>query len=266
METNQVHENLVNAGNVLPANASLLNLLRDPNKTSEKYVSSDDITLVNSLNARGWSIFDYKQVRAQDQSRQQFKSYIASYHNPSLPSLGEEGKLTLLQRNAKDGSKSLEFMIGFYRAVCANGLIVGSSAIPTIKVRHTKALPEQVEGITKLVFDKLPEVQDRILTMKGIHLTEAQAKQFASAAVQLRFPDDPNSLKVEDVLRANRNADQDSSLWTTFNRCQENLIKPVGLVKTTQDNKNRKITGVKNIELYTKINQGLWSLAETYIN
>ncbi len=145
-------------------------------------------------------------------------------------------------------------------------MIVGTSAIPTIKVRHTKSLPEQVDSIAKLVFDKLPEVQDRILNMKGVNLTDTQIREVASEAIKMRFPEDPNSLNVEEVLRVRRTEDNSPSLWTTYNRLQENLIKPVGLLKTTKDNKVRKITGVKNIELYTRINQGLWDLAEAYIN
>ena len=73
-------------------------------------------------------------------------------------------------------------------------------------------------------------------------------RKFAIEAASLRFaPEEVNS-RVEDLLRVSRLEDEGNNLWAVYNRVQENL---------THD--------VRNPNMDIKLNQQLFTLAESYI-
>jgi len=261
----ELYNELVSAGNKLPVVASLLNLNRDPSRTSEKYKSTDDIAVVKQLNDAGWFVSSYKQVKAHDSAKQQFKGYQATYTNQNFPSLNNEGSLTLVQRNSKDGLKPFTFNIGFYRIVCTNGLIVGKDLFTPVHVKHIGDLPGQVKEIVHQATNVLPNVYERVNAMQDRVLTDDEALELASKAAQLRF-DDKNTINPFSLLLTRRHADQGNSLWKVFNRVQENLINSNRFFKVTDTNgKKRAARNIKDIELSYKINTNLWGLSESYL-
>lgn len=261
-----VHDELTRMGNTLPPTASLLNLDRDPSRTSEKYKTTDDIAVVKQLNSLGWFIQSYKQVKAHDINKAPYKGYVATYHNPSFPKFGTEGNLTLLQRNSKDGLKRFSFSIGFYRFVCENGLIVGTDLFEPIGIKHVGDLPSQVESVVMRAATSLPDIYDRMSAMQTTILTNDEIMEFAKRSLTLRFKEGERAVEVQDIIKPRRTDDNHSDLWHVFNRVQENLINTDKSFKSTSsEGKQRAVRSVRNIDLSFKVNTGLWSLAETFI-
>jgi len=260
------HSELVAAGNNLPATASLLNNDRDPTRTSEKYKTTDDVSVVKQLNSLGWFIQSYKQVKAHDSAKAPFKGYIATYKNDNFPAFGNEGNLTLLQRNSRDGIKKFQFSMGFYRLVCTNGLIVGTDIFEPISIKHVGDLPSQVDAIVMQASTALPDVYDRITAMLGTTLTQDETVEFAKRAASLRFKDGDRSVDPASLLLARREQDKGFDLWHVFNRVQENLINSDKNFKTTnKEGKTRAVRSVSNIDLTYNVNRDLWSLSETFV-
>jgi len=67
------------------------------------------------------------------------------------------------------------------------------------------------------------------------------------------------------MLRVRRSEDRDDSLWTSFTRIQENVIRG-GLhgIARTEEGRRRNVTTreIKGIDQNLKLNQALWQLTE----
>lgn len=253
--------------NNLPVNASILNNSRDLEKTTERYRETDDLATLQFLNSRGWFIKTYKQVKPHSkyESKAIYKPFVAMYANENLPSIEGQGNITLVHRNAKDGTKVNELFAGFYRAVCENGLIVGDALFNPIRVKHVGNMPEQLDEAVARIVDSCPEVYRAITDMQSVFLSRDQQFDFAEKAIQTRFDGQKYVVKPEDVLTAVRDGDTGDNLWKVFNRCQENLIKSERLMMLTKDSKVRKAKAVTNIDVNLKVNKELWTLASSYL-
>lgn len=256
--------------NVNVERSSLFNLSRDPERTSVKYRESDDLAIVQRLNSLGWFIEKYTQRKARAADKQVYKKYLATYTNPSLPVV-KEGKFTLLQTNSKDGTTALIFDIGFFRFACANGLIIGSSLFDKIRILHKGEGLDRIDSVIGQSLTLFPEVARTIESMQRTILTLNQAEEFAVKAIELRLgKESEKAFSPVDVLKVNRASDSGNDLWRVLNRVQENLIKSPDLRFANVINKktgiNRKAREVKNIDLNMKINKGVWTIAESYLN
>lgn len=264
--------------------ASILNTGRDPDRTSEHYSTTDDLKAVRTLNENGWFVSQYKQVKAHNADKSQFRTYLATYTHESGLEIPEEGKLTVLQKGSHDGSKKLVFNLGFYRFICANGMVAGESLFNPLEIKHIGDKPAQLDAVVSRLLGIAPALFDKIKEFQGLNLTESQALGFAHEALALRFGEEA-PVRPEDVLVPLRHADATNSLWRVLNRVQERLIKKTNLIGTykkpmVDKDKNpvldfagkpavvtfqRAVTGVKGIDLDLKINTGLWDLADRYV-
>lgn len=252
---------------VLPVNASLFNFHRDPDKTSERYKETNSLGVVKAFNDLGWTVTSYKQVKAREAAKQGYKSFRATLSNPDFAPIPGVGNLTALFSDARDGTKSEEIRIGIWRLVCSNGLIVGHDIFAPIRVRHLGKDP--ADKILDFLGNLQPvatQVYDRVDAMRTKVLSQDEQVNFARQAAVLRF-ESADAVDPFQLLQVRREADKPSDLFTVYNRVQENIIRPERMVTyTTTDNRQRRARGVSNIALDTKINVGLWGIAEQFLN
>jgi len=246
---------------------SLLNLARHPEKTTEKYKASNDIAVVQTLNEAGWSLTNYKQVKGHKVEDRIFKPYLATFENSLLPELQGEGKFQILKRNAKDGTKADELLVGFFRFACENGLVVGTNLIQPLRVKHIGNQPVKLEEAVTVLADKAPQLYSRIKEMMQFTLTQEQKEEFASAAIISRMGEEnKGAMNVTQILQPRRLADAGDSLWRVFNVVQENIIKaPVGIELVNTEGKTRKARAITNIDQNLRINRELWNNAELFM-
>jgi len=274
MEYNSVEQHIARVNAVmslnreagLQYNSSILNNSRDKSKTTERYQETDDLAVIESLNAQGWFMTKYQQVNPHKGNAAIYKPYLATYRNKNLPEVPGEGALTLLQTSAKDGTRKHNIMLGFFRFACLNGMVCGTDIFEPISIKHIGPVPAQIVDIVQQVTEQVPLVNDRILEMKDVILTESQQLEFAKKAVELRFGEVNKLEKFHQVLNPNREADMGDDVWRVLNRCQENLTrKSTHLTTISSNGRYRKTQEVRNIDANLKINTGLWELAESYL-
>lgn len=264
--------------------ASILNTKPDPDRTSAKYSTTDDLKAVKTLNNSGWFINNYKQVGAHNREKSQFRTYLATYTHESGLEIPGEGKLTVLQKGSHDGSKKLVLNLGFFRAICANGMVAGESLFKPLEIKHIGDRPQELEGLIARLLGMAPTLFDKIRDFQSISLSEGQALGLAHEALALRFGDE-SPITPEAVLVPLRNEDSSSTLWKVMNRIQERLIKKTNLIGTYKKplldsakqpitelsgqpklvSFQRAVSGVKGIDLDLKINTGLWDIADRYL-
>ena len=109
------------------------------------------------------------------------------------------------------------------------------------------------------MLNRLPEVLDTVQEWRGITLDNEQMREYATKAAMLRFGEDekaPYSPHHSNYTR--RREDAFPTLWHTFNRVQENLMKG-GFRSRFTGRRVRSITGINE---NVRLNRALWELTE----
>ncbi len=160
-------------------------------------------------------------------------------------------------------------LAGVFRFVCCNGLVVGTVS-NDIRIPHKGNIQNEViEGAFRVLED-FEMVDEHTETMKSIQLESHEEQAFATAALALRFGDGSASdrgaqpaapVTATQLTQAQRPEDLGRSLWSTFQRVQENVIRGGQSGRSAQ---GRRLTTrpVGSIDRSVSLNRALWILAE----
>lgn len=170
--------------------------------------------------------------------------------------------------NSHDRTSGYQLDAGIFRLACLNGMVVKSSDMGSIKVRHSgkNIIDDVIEGSYQII-EEMPRVIDQVEGFKSIALTAPESLAFANAAIQLRYPtdeagNDTSPITPERLLAVRRNEDRANTLWSTFNRVQENFIKG-GLRGTNKKGGRMTTRAVNSVNEDLRLNKALWQLAES---
>ena len=98
----------------------------NPN-VSGKYIQANTMTVINDLAKLGWYPVQAKQCRAKKNSSGIRSFHMIALQNPDIKILrnGEvDAYPQIILTNSHDGFNSFKFMLGIFRLVCSNGLVV----------------------------------------------------------------------------------------------------------------------------------------------
>ena len=264
---------LVTVNPLLRPGSGIFTAGRDTSKTSERYAKTNDIGVLESLNAAGFLVSAYKERKAHGGLNQNFKPYKAVYQNEKFGKLPDGTSFTIQQRGSSDGTSKLILGGGLFRIICTNTMVVGSKLFDDIAIKHMGEVDEPLKDLVERLIASAPKVFSTVKDMTARVLTPTEARQFAEKAIALRFDTAEVEVDPLELLRARRESDKGDDLWKVFNRVQESLTqggdyksqskvtKEDGSVRTP-----RKVSAVKNIELDWNMNKGLWMAAESYLN
>ncbi|WP_171181060.1 DUF932 domain-containing protein [Ruegeria sp. HKCCD8929] len=112
---------------------------------SERFVPVPTIDVLSELRKEGFDPFFAQQANTRIKGKAAFTKHMMRLRHRSISNAeGEAFEIILV--NANDGTSSYQMVPGFFRFVCANGLMVGDS-FNEVKVRHSgNAIHEVVEG------------------------------------------------------------------------------------------------------------------------
>jgi len=224
----------------------------------ERYAFIPTINVIDGLRNNGFQPFEVSQTKVRDQSKREFTKHMVRLRQSGVNVSGAEVPEIILL-NSHDGSSSYQLLSGFFRFVCANGLIAGDVQ-NDIRVRHSgNVVDDVIEGATR-VLDNLELTNNSIDTFKSTKLEFEEQLVFANSALQLRWGDNA-PVVAESLLRSRRFEDQKSDLWTTFNRVQENLLRG-GLNGRSASGRRSTTRAIGGVNENVKLNRALWSLAD----
>jgi len=224
----------------------------------DRYAFIPTIDVIDGLRDNGFQPYEISQTKVRDQSKREFTKHMVRLRQAGASESGAEVPEIILL-NSHDGSSSYQLLSGFFRFVCANGLIA-SDVQNDIRVRHSgNVVDDVIEGATR-VLDNLELANNSIDSFKSTSLDFEEQLVFANSALQLRWGDNA-PVVAETLLRSRRFEDQRSDLWTTFNRVQENLLRG-GLNGRTATNRRTTTRAVGGVNENVKLNRALWSLAD----
>lgn len=227
-----------------------------------RFVPTTDI--LYGLMDNGFVPVDANQTNTRKFAAEQFARHVIRFQHKDF-SENEKGDIPeLVLLNSHNGTSSYQLMLGIFRMVCSNGMIVQSESIQKTRVLHRgpeHMVNDVIEGSFEVV-KEAPKVIEQIEEWKNIELEPFEREAYAEAAFSLRGS--KIEVPVQQILGINRSADAGNDVWKTMNTVQENAIR--GKCRGFDDkNRVRKVQGIKSVDADTKFNKALWLLTEKLV-
>lgn len=235
---------------------------------SDRYTYLPTQNLLAGLRNEGFFPVEVRQGGSRDVLKRGFTKHMIRLRRDltSLRQVGDSVPEVVLL-NSHDGTSSYQLMLGWFRLICLNGMVVADNDKVSngIKVGHRGDILGEVIEASYRVINEAEETIPMIEDMTRLQLTAPEQIAFATAARELRIDDEDAVLPPERVIRARRQADVGNDLWRVFNRAQENLVRG-GISYDTRNSDGhrvrRHVREAKSIDGNIKLNRALWTLAD----
>lgn len=232
-------------------------------RMSEKYTHVPTSIIIEDMAKLGWEVSMVKEVKARKDIG--YQKHIVKFRNNEIKITGENNDVVfpeIVLVNSHNGSSSFKFMVGLFRLVCENGLIIMDQTFENISVYHRGYNFEHLRTNIQFIIEQLPLIVESMNKMCQRSLIQNEKEDFAKKALEIRFPN--RSFNYDEILNPVRNEDKGDDIWSVFNVIQEKLIK--GLMSYGVKGRVRKARPIKNIDQDLKINSELYKLALEYVD
>lgn len=234
---------------------------------SQRYTYIPTIDVINGLRREGFEPFMIAQGATRVPGKAEFTKHMIRMRHASDIATTEANEIILV--NSHDGTSSYQLISGMIVFACNNGLVCGES-IEDYRVPHKGDIVHEVISHAYKTLDGFGLIREVTEEMKGIQLSRDEEMILAESAHMLRWEPEQNEagewhqnapIEASRLLQARRSEDRNQSLWTAFNRVQENVIRG-GLSGRTANNRRTSTREVRGIDENVKLNRALWTLAE----
>lgn len=249
----------------------------NPN-VSDKYVQANTATVIEDLSKMGWYPVQAKQCRGKKNSSGVRSFHMIAFQNPNVritKTLDNGEKVVdtyprIILTNSHDGFNSFKFMLGLFRLVCSNGLVVCNNKMVDMSIRHINYDFEELRKVVASAIAEVPNIVNTMNDMRKTILNEEEKVSIAKEVIKIRKGLNSDEMievdkeVIDDILKPLREEDKKHDLWTIFNICQEKMIKG-GFNLLSKTNKMRKQRNITSIKKDTEFNQRLWHTATRYL-
>lgn len=261
----------MNTTETLKLNAPAALALSPAPGLSTNYSFLPTSVVLDALAQDGWAVADAKQARGRHgaygtHSKHQVILADAEVVAGNYSWCTETPRIILT--NSHNGGAAYKMRAGLFVRACSNGLEVSDGLIQAVSIRHYRHTIEDVVATAHAFRQNAELVGEHVAGFKATELSPAAACEFVRLAIALRHTDSESVVAIEDLLAPQRPEDAGNSLWKTFNRAQEWLLKggyPV-YHRLAGDWGSRKARAIRAIDETAKLNTGLWALAEGFSN
>lgn len=228
---------------------------------SAKFTYIPTIEVLRGLRREGFEPFMVCQSRSRIEGKSEFTKHMIRLRRADQIN-GNGGSPESILVNAHDGTATYQMYGGYWESVCSNGLWVGET-ISEIRIPHRGDVTGKVIDAAYSVVDTLKLATEQRSAMKALDLSKDEQVVYAKAAAELRWDEGKAPVEPQTLLITRRPEDEQNSLWKTFNRVQENVIRG-GLQGRTGDNRRTTTREINGIDQSSKLNRALWTLAEEF--
>lgn len=231
---------------------------------SDRYQFIPTISVVRNLQREGWFPTKVQECRVRSDENRGFQKHLIRFSREEMILNGERIELVLV--NSHNRSAAYQLMVGVYRLICSNGMIVGDT-FNKVSVKHINFNPAEIVEASFQIAENASQISDSLNEMKAIGLTQPERKIYAESAALVLYDDiEDCPFEPGKLLKPKRYQDHNlNDLWHTFNIVQENIMK--GKIRGHKQDKKghlkrtstRKIT---SIDKDIKVNKALWNLTE----
>ena len=241
--------------------------------TTNKYTYIPTHQIIEGLMGEGWVPVKAQQSVARILDRKDFARHMIRFQRPdSAPVIVGDVFPEIILSNAHDGTSAYRMDAGLFRLACSNGMCVSDATFDKISIPHRGDIRTQVIEASYRVIERMPELAHEVKSFKETTLTEAHARAFASAALELKYPSEVNEetgkrvitspIEPRQLVQPRRWADKEekNNLWGVFNMVQENLING-GVHGRSASGRRTTTRSVKSVTEDLRLNKALWTLA-----
>lgn len=238
-------------------------------EVSNRYKAVNTAQLVAHFEGAGYQVASIKTSRVRNAEKQGYQKHLLRLRHPDL-TLNALSGLTpeVIVSNSYDGTSAFRLMMGIFRLVCSNGLVVGQ-AYESMRVVHIGDALTKVLDAAHRIQVQTASIGHQINAWSQIELSDSQMQSFAKEASKLILPvqEDSNLIllvRSDSLLRVRRSDDQGRDLWTVFNRIQENALQGgLSYTRINDQGRARNMTArrIQAIDRSVQVNRALWDLA-----
>jgi hypothetical protein len=226
---------------------------------SERYTYVPTIDVLSGLRKEGFQPFMVAQGRTRVPGKADFTKHMLRLRHAGDIAASEANEIILI--NSHDGTSSYQMLAGVFRFVCCNGMVCGET-IEDIRIKHKGDIVHNVIEGAYGVLDGFGLIREVTSEMKQLTLSRPEQVVFAEAAMSIKFEEEQDApFDASELLRTRRADDRDASLWTTFNKIQENVVRG-GIAGRNANGRRTRTREVTAIDNNVKLNRALWTLAE----
>ncbi|MEJ1961064.1 MAG: DUF932 domain-containing protein [Gammaproteobacteria bacterium] len=232
-------------------------------KTGSNYVFISTEELVDALRDVGFHPTDARQRWSRGDRLGYARHMIRFRASDDLRIVDCTPEVILI--NSHDATSAYQLRGGLYRFVCCNGLIISLADFGVVHIPHRGNVVASVVDGARQIMDQLKGVGPIIEQMARTELDQRAREAFAQRALEMRYRhQDRFPFDASRLLESRRESDQGDSLWSVYNRVQENVICGgiTGKTATGRRTSSRKITALQED---VRLNVALWHEAMALI-
>lgn len=226
---------------------------------SERYNFMSTASVMHGLSYAGILPYSAKQSRTRIDGKAGYVKHTIRFRSPNAPVIVGDTIPEIVLTNSHDRASAFSLELGLFRLVCSNGLVTSSASFQSYKIRHIFSTADDVIGAVHNIIEQFPQLETTVGAWSGVTLSLDQQHAFAEQAMGLRWEKDKSPFSYDRLLSTRRREDVAPTLWTVYNRVQENLLK--GMPSDRYAPASRAVTG---LDAGADINRQLWALAETF--
>jgi hypothetical protein len=234
-------------------------------KVSSRYTFVPTLDAVDLLRDAGWFPIKAEQSGTRIQDKEGFQKHCIRFtRNENFEMKPKDERVDLVLYNSHDLGSSFKLIASVWRLVCGNGLMIASD-FANFTHRHVGFNKNEFVESADKITNSATLINDQMDYLKGISLGYDEQIAYAESAHKLVYENIEDApIAPEKLLAQRRFEDGNNSLWTTFNKVQENIIKGGIKGKAFGENGPRKVTtrAVQSLDRNIKLNQALWVLTE----
>lgn len=241
-------------------------LFSECHNRSTRYNMVPTMTIVNAMASNGYYPVKANQKRKIQFDQRQFARHVIRFRHESRLSIAKDDIIPeIVLLNSHDGTSVYKMLLGIFRVVCSNGLIVAESTMASISVRHTggEEIIQNILNGARDISAQGSKVIDVINTWRQKPLDILQQRQFAQGAFDIYRGKNEIKAYIPSLLAPVRSADQGKDLWTVFNVVQERLLKG-GFNTQNASGYYRRAMAVKAIDRDINLNKALWDYTSKF--
>jgi hypothetical protein len=243
---------------------------------TDSYSHVTTANVLDALQQDGWVVTDARQVRSRSLAKLEHRKHEISLTHPELPTHAEGAPLLRLS-NSSDGGCAFRLIGGFLRFACTNQLYTGIKAVGGVYHHRGDNLENRIVAGAREARKNFDRVISAVDLWRSIELNDDQTIGLLNAAVKARWtePTAPVFVEMGQMNARRRYGDEGRSLWNTFNRAQESIMRGGFTAGFRRHNEqgdvipgltHRRIRQVTSLTASERINTQLWQAAESIAN
>ena len=232
---------------------------------SNRYAFVPTHTVLDTFREAGYYPIMASENKVRNENNRGYQKHIIQFRsldNLLRPTANDE-YADIVLTNSHNRTSSFKVDLAYWRLVCSNMLIVPSHSFVSNSIIHSGFQDTKIGDAIEEVTSFMPAIEQEIATFKKISLSDNEQRSLANAAIDLRFDTKKHLIDPDELLTIHRKADANSSLWTTFNRIQEAIIRGGIKGKNMESGRNFTSKAINAIDTNFLLNKELWSTVTT---